>query len=158
MSSGLPLKADLAQCSRHFVAEIRSGCRVVGLVTLGAIGRISAARDHGAGVSAAALSGLKSDIAPLPKCATSGLMHRSKEQAADHRSFWVDAFLAQGDRTSCINFKARRSERRRLWPRGLRAESPCRIPLRATHFGESELPGILLVAELLVLRTCQRCE
>ena len=23
-------------------------------------------------------------------------MHRSKEQAADHRSFWVAAFLAQG--------------------------------------------------------------
>ncbi len=40
--------------------------------------------------------GLKSDIAPRPKSATSGLMHRSKEQAADHRSFWVDAFLAQG--------------------------------------------------------------
>src|SRR5258706_3921707 len=30
------------------------------------------------------------------KRATSGLMHRSKEQATDHRSFWVDAFLARG--------------------------------------------------------------
>src|SRR5258705_10171546 len=43
-------------------------------------------------------------------------------------------FWFKGDRTSFINFKARRSERRWLWPRGLRAESPCRIPLRATHF------------------------
>ena len=31
-------------------AEIRPGRRIVGLVTLGAIGRISAARYHGAGV------------------------------------------------------------------------------------------------------------
>src|SRR5436309_778233 len=49
-------------------------------------------------------------------------------------------FWLKGDRTSYINFKARRSERRRLWPRGLRAESPCRVPLRASHFRESELP------------------
>jgi hypothetical protein len=90
--------------------------------------------------------------------ATTGLMHRSKEQAADHRSFWVDAFWLKGDREGYINFKARQSERRRLWPRGLRAENSCRIPLRATRFGERELPGILLVADLLVLRTCQRCE
>src|SRR5258708_31112300 len=47
------------------------------------------------------------------------------------------------------------SERRRLWLRRLRAEGPRRIPLGAV-LGESELPCVLLVAHLLVLRAGQR--
>jgi hypothetical protein len=39
-----------ARMPQTIVAEIRPGRRVVGLVTLGAIGRIGAARYHGAGV------------------------------------------------------------------------------------------------------------
>ena len=34
---------------------------------------------------------LKSDIGQDPRSATSELMHCSRERAADHRSFWVDA-------------------------------------------------------------------
>src|SRR5216683_4542074 len=40
------------------------------------------------------------------KSATSGLMHRSKEQATDHRSFWVDAFLAQGGSQKLHQFQS----------------------------------------------------
>ena len=47
------------------------------------------------------------------------------------------------------------SKRRRLWLHRLRAECPGGVPLWAVHFGCSELPRILLVTDLLVLRTCQ---
>jgi hypothetical protein len=46
------------------VAEIRPGRRVVGLVTLGAIGRIGAARYHGAGVPV--VTGVSVVVAGVP--------------------------------------------------------------------------------------------
>ena len=51
-------------------------------------------------------------------------------------------------------FQGATSERRRRWLLRLRAEGPRRISLWAAHFGYSELPCILLVAEFLVLRAC----
>jgi len=47
------------------------------------------------------------------------------------------------------------SERRRRWLLRLWAECPSGVPLWAVHFGCSELPRILLVTDLLVLRACQ---
>jgi hypothetical protein len=58
-------------------------------------------------------------------------MHRSKEQAGDYRSFWVDAFWLKGDRESYINFKARQSERRAALAAG--ASGRKLVPYPAAH-------------------------
>src|SRR5262252_2547285 len=54
-----------------------------------------------------------------------------------------------------LDERSKRRGRRllRLW-----AECPCRIALWAAHLGQSELPRILLVTDLLVLRAGQRGE
>ncbi len=82
---------------------------------------------------------------------------KNSSQIVDHGSLLPDrSNLSRILISSRLGLKNEQQlERRRLWLRRLRAEGPGGVSLWAARFRYGELPCILLVTDLLVLRACQ---